>query len=37
MVRARQIKPVMVELKREASKRGAARDAAELLLPDRTR
>ncbi|HZL59857.1 MAG TPA: hypothetical protein VFC38_09155 [Stellaceae bacterium] len=37
MVRARQQKPVLVELKREALKRGAARDAAELLLPDRNR
>ncbi|HEV2265563.1 MAG TPA: hypothetical protein VGR79_13660 [Stellaceae bacterium] len=35
MVRARQQKPVMVELKREALKRAAARDAAEALLPDR--
>lgn len=37
MVRARQLKPVMVELKREALKRGTAREAAEMLLPDRTR
>lgn len=35
LVRARQQKPVMVELKREALKRAAARDAAEALLPDR--
>lgn len=35
LVRARQQKPVMVELKREALKRTAARDAAEALLPDR--
>ena len=35
LVRARQQKPVMVELKREALKRAAARDAAEVLLPDR--
>lgn len=35
LVRARQQKPVMVELKREALKRVAARDAAEALLPDR--
>jgi hypothetical protein len=37
MVRARQQKPVVVELKREALKRHAARDAAELLLPNRSR
>jgi len=37
MVRARQQKPVVVELKREALKRHAARDAAELLLPSRSR
>lgn len=35
LVRARQQKPVMVELKREALKRAAVRDAAEALLPDR--
>lgn len=35
LVHARQQKPVMVELKREALKRSAARDAAEALLPDR--
>ena len=35
LVRARQQKPVMVELKREALRRAAARDAAEALLPDR--
>jgi len=35
MVRARQQKPVMVELKREALKRGAAREAAEALIPGR--
>ncbi len=35
LVRARQQKPVMVELKREPLKRAAARDAAEALLPDR--
>ena len=37
LVRARQQKPVVVELKREALKRHAARDAAELLLPNRSR
>lgn len=35
LVRARQQKPVMVELKREALKRTAARNAAEALLPTR--
>jgi hypothetical protein len=37
MVRARQQKPVVVELKREALKRHKARDAAEQLLPNRSR
>jgi hypothetical protein len=37
LVRARQQKPVVVELKREALKRHAARDAAEQLLPNRSR
>ncbi len=37
LVRARQQKPVVVQLKREALKRHAARDAAELLLPNRSR
>ncbi|MGO9785833.1 MAG: hypothetical protein ACLPL5_03385 [Stellaceae bacterium] len=37
LVRARQQKPVVVELKREALKRHSARDAAEQLLPNRSR
>jgi hypothetical protein len=37
LVRARQQKPVVVELKREALKRHTARDAAEQLLPNRSR
>jgi len=37
LVRARQQKPVVVELKREALKNHTARDAAEQLLPDRSR